>query len=154
MADDDVDFAVAAYRDQGVWQVAELKAGVTQDVGELVEALRRFPSDVGVLGMVAVDEEFFVLVRVSGPYTRFMLSDVTAVADYDLAADVADQLDLPDPAPDADADPAGDLEIVSDLGLSGSALDLLCDPDAYPDEMLLEIAERLGFGDELNALVG
>jgi putative tRNA adenosine deaminase-associated protein len=154
MADDDVDFAVAAYRDQGVWQVAELKAGVTQDVGELVEALRRFPSDVGVLGMVAVDEEFFILVRVSGPYTRFMLSDVTTVPDYDLAADVADQLDLADPASDADADPAGDLDIVSDLGLSGSELDLLCDPDAYPDETLLEIAERLGFGDELNALVG
>ena len=106
MADEDVDFAVAAYRDQGVWQVAELKPGVTQDVGELVEALRRFPSDVGVLGLVAVDEEFFLLVRVSGPYVRFLLSDVTVVPDYDLAADVADQLDLPDPAPDADAEQA------------------------------------------------
>lgn len=154
MADDDVDFAVAAYRDQGVWQVAELKHAVTQDVGELADALRRFPSDVGVLGLVSVDEEFFVLVRVSGPHTRLMLSDVTVVPDYDLAADVADRLDLPDPEPDADADPVGDLGIVSDLGLPARELDLLCDPDAYPDEVLLEVAGRLGFGDELAALVG
>lgn len=151
---DDVDFAVAAYRDEGTWRVAELKASVAADVEALEAALRRFPSDVGVIGMVSVAEEFFVLARVSGPYTRLMLSDVTVADDYDLAAAVADVLDLPDPGADADADPAGDLAILADLGVSAQDLDLLCDPDAYPDEVLLEVAARLGFGDELAEIVG
>lgn len=150
----DVDVAVVAYREDGVWQTTRLPDGVGIDVDDLVRALRPFPSECGVIGMVAVDEDFFVLARVSGSSTRLLLSDVTAIDEWPLASSVADVLDLPDPEEDDDPQPAGDLELLTDLGVT--AIDLavmLDDPDAYPDEVLGDIAERLGFGDAYQLLV-
>jgi len=155
VAEDQVDVAVVAYREDGVWQATRLPAEVSADVDDLVRALRPYPSECGVLGMVAVDEDFFVLVRVTGPQSRLLLSDVTAADEWPLASSVADALDLPDPEEDDDPQPAGDMEILADLGVT--AIDLavmLDDPDAYPDEVLGDIAERLGFGDAYEALVG
>ncbi|MGH1564641.1 tRNA adenosine deaminase-associated protein [Mumia sp. DW29H23] len=152
--EDAVDVALVAYREEGVWQLTALPSGVGEDVEELERALRPFPSDCGVIGMVAVDEDFFVLARVSGTHTRLLLSDVTAIDEWPLASSVADELDLPDPEEDDEPQPAGDMEILADLGVT--AIDLavmLDDPDAYPDEVLGDIAERLGFGDAYQALV-
>ncbi|WP_370617261.1 tRNA adenosine deaminase-associated protein [Mumia sp. Pv 4-285] len=152
---DDVDVAVVAYREEGVWSLTRLPHGVGEDVVELERALRPFPSECGVIGMVAIDEDFFVLARVSGDHTRLLLSDVTAVDEWPLASSVADELGLPDPEDDDDPQPAGDMEILTDLGIT--AIDLavmLDDPDAYPDEVLGDIAERLGFGAAYQALVG
>jgi putative tRNA adenosine deaminase-associated protein len=43
--------------------------------------------------------------------------------------------------------PAGDLEMFADLGLGSMELSLICsDLDAYPDELLAQIATRIGFG--------
>ena len=70
MAEDDVDFAVAAYRDDGHWQVVELHPSVAEDIDNLTDALGRFPSDVGVLGMVSMNDDFFVLVRKMGTQVR------------------------------------------------------------------------------------
>ena len=44
--------------------------------------------------------------------------------------------------------PAGDVGIFADLGLDEMELSaLLGDLDAYADEMLLSVADRLGFAD-------
>lgn len=155
MAEDDVDFAIAAYRDEGVWQLAELHASLADDIEDLLNALKRFPSDVGVLALVSVSDEFFVIVRAIGSKVRLLLSDVTAVTDWPLASGVADILDMPDPEDDDDPQPAGDLDIVSDLGMQAMELGVLCDdPNLYPDEVLTNVARRLGFGDDFEALVG
>lgn len=155
MAEDDVDFAIAAYRDEGVWQLVELHASLADDIDDLLNALKRFPSDVGVLAFVSVSDEFFVIVRAIGSKVRLLLSDVTAVTDWPLASGVADILDMPDPEDDDDPQPAGDLDIVSDLGMHAMELGVLCDdPDLYPDEVLTDVARRLGFGDDFEALVG
>lgn len=155
MAEDDVDFAIAAFRDEGVWQLAELHASLADDIDDLLNALKRFPSDVGVLAFVSVSDEFFVIVRAIGSKVRLLLSDVTAVTDWPLASGVADILDMPDPEDDDDPQPAGDLDIVSDLGMQAMELGVLCDdPDLYPDEVLTNVARRLGFGDDFEALVG
>lgn len=155
MAEDDVDFAIAAYRDEGVWQLVELQASLADDIDDLLNALKRFPSDVGVLAFVSVSDEFFVIVRAIGSKVRLLLSDVTAVTDWPLASGVADILDMPDPEDDDDPQPAGDLDIVSDLGMHAMELGVLCDdPDLYPDEVLTNVARRLGFGDDFEALVG
>ena len=105
MAEDDVDFAVAAYHEDGEWQLVELHHSVAEDFDHLTEALGRFPSDVGVLGMVSMDDDFFVLVRKVGPQVRALLSDVTAADDWPLASGVADRIDGPD-AGDDDPRPA------------------------------------------------
>ena len=156
MAEDDVDFAVAAYHDEGRWQVVELDPRLGEDVDDLRDALGRFPSDVGVLGLVSMNDDFFVIVRRSGTQLRVMLSDVTAVDDWPLADGVADLLDLAAGAGSAeDAEPVGDLEILSDLGVTASDLVALCDDDdLYPDDIVFDLAERLGFGGELEAVLG
>ena len=154
MAEDDVDFAVAAYRDDGEWQLVELHPSVAEDLENLTEALGRFPSDVGVLGMVSMDDDFFVLVRKVGTQVRMLLSDVTAAKDWPLAGGVADLVDVPDPDDD-DPRPAGDLDIISDLGMAALELGVLCDDDdLYPDEILGDVATRLGFGDAFERIVG
>lgn len=155
MAEDDVDFAVAAYRDEGEWQVVELNPQLGEDVDDLSQALSRFPSDVGVLGLVSMNDDFFVILRRSGTQVRAMLSDVTAVTDWPLANGVADLLDLPDPDDEDTPQPAGDLEILSDLGMPALDLGVLCDDDElYPEDILRDVAERLGFGDAFEAVIG
>ena len=154
MAEDDVDFAVAAYRDDGEWQLVELHPSVAEDLDNLTDALGRFPSDVGVLGMVSMNDDFFVLVRKVGTQVRMLLSDVTAASEWPLASGVADLVDGPD-ADDDDPQPAGDLDIVSDLGMAALELGVLCDDDdLYPDEILGDVAARLGFGDAFERIVG
>lgn len=155
MAQDDVDFAVVAYREEGEWQVSFLPSDVGDDIDEFLAALRPWPSDFGVLGLVSVDEDFFVLARVQGAHVRVLLSDVTAVDEWPIASGVADLLDVPDPDDDDDPQPAGDLEIVADLGMSAMDLAVLLDDEnLYPDEMLSDIARRIGFGDQFEQLIG
>jgi putative tRNA adenosine deaminase-associated protein len=88
-------------------------------------------------------------VRVQGRDVRVLLSDVTAAADWPLAAAAIDLLDLPEPDDDEDPQPAGAMDIVADLGMSAMDLALLCDDrDLYPDEVLSDVAHRLGFGSQ------
>ena len=148
-----MDFVIAAYRDEGSWTVQELPPRLGEDFADLTDALARFPSDVGVLGLASVNDDFFVILRRSGDHVRALLSDSTAAWDWPLAADLAELVDAPDP--DDDPVPVGDLEIVSDLGLTSVELSLLCDDDdLYPDEALADVAERLGFADQFEAIVG
>lgn len=155
MEENDVDFAVAAYRDDGMWQLAEIDVALAGDINDLLTVLRRFPSESGVLGLVSVSDEFFVVVRVIGSKVRLLLSDVTAVTDWPLASGVADLLDVPDPEDDDQPQPAGDLNIISDLGMQAIELGALCDDqELYPEDILVDIAGRIGFGADFEALIG
>jgi putative tRNA adenosine deaminase-associated protein len=152
---DGVDFALAAFREEGVWEVQELAHDVTGDVATLAHALRRFPGDGGAVGMVAVDEDFFVVVRVAGPSTRVLLSDITAADEWELARSVVEFLALPEPDDEDDAVPAGDLDLLGDLGMHAMDLAVLLDDyDLYPDEVLSDVARRLGFGPLFDEAVG
>jgi putative tRNA adenosine deaminase-associated protein len=157
MADqiDGVDFALAAYREEGVWQVQELVHDVLEDLDTLCHALRRFPGDGGAVGMVEIDEDFFIIVRVAGASTRVLLSDLTAADEWELARSVVDFLNLPDVEEEDDQVPAGDLDLLGDLGMHAMDLAVLLDDfDLYPDEMLSEVARRLGFGSLFDEAVG
>ena len=150
-----VDFALAAYREDGVWAVDELAHGLLTDVDTLAQALRRFPGDNGAVALVAIDEDFFVIVRVIGASTRVLLSDVTAADEWELAASVVDHLGLPEPEDDDEPEPAGDLGILADAGMSAMDMGILLDDDElYPDEMLSEVARKLGFGELFDDAVG
>jgi putative tRNA adenosine deaminase-associated protein len=82
------------------------------------------------------------------------MSDVTAATQWPLARDVIDELHLPVPDEDDEEVPAGDLSIVADLGMSAMDLGALCDDiDLYPDEMLGEIADKLGFGPQFREAI-
>ena len=150
-----VDFALVAYREEGVWQLQELDPEVLADVDTLATELRRYPGDGGAIGLVSVDEDFLLLVRVLGARVKLLLSDVTAATDWPIAHDVVEHLELPIPEDEDEQVPAGDLSIVADLGMGAMDMGaLLDDYDLYPDEMLGDIATRLGFGKLYDELVG
>lgn len=154
MADSSVDFAVVAYRDEGQWQVQALPGGSADDIDTLVTALRPWPSDTGALGLVSVDDDFFVIARVMGPRVQLLLSDVTAATEWELASGVIDQLDLPEPDDDEDPQPAGDLALLADLGVSAMDMGVLCDDeDLYPEDVLADVARLVGFEAQFQAAV-
>ncbi|MEQ6902288.1 tRNA adenosine deaminase-associated protein [Nocardioides sp. YIM 152588] len=155
-AEADADLAVAAYLEDGEWVVDELVPDHAHDVEDLIGALRRFAGEGGAIGMIAVDEDFFLLVRVEPHRARLLLSDITAATEWELAATAVEFLGLPLPEDDEDEpSPAGDLDLLHDLGMP--ALDLavlLDDEELYPDEMLSEVARSIGFGEQFDDAVG
>lgn len=149
-----IDIAVVAYRDDGIWQVAELSPRSLESIDSIAKELRRYPGETGALALLAIDEDFVILVRAQGANTRVLLSDITAATDWSLAHDVAELLGLVVDDDDEQA-PAGDVTIVADMGFPASELAALLDDfDLYPDEVLSEIADRLGFGPLFDAAVG
>ena len=150
-----VDFALAVYREEGVWQVQELAHDLLGDVDTLAHALRRFPGDGGAVGLIGIDEDFFVVVRVVGASVSVLLSDVTAADEWELAASVVEFLGLPMPEEEDEPEPAGDLGILSDGGMSAMDMGVLLDDvDLYPDEMLSDVARKLGFGELFDDAIG
>jgi putative tRNA adenosine deaminase-associated protein len=86
-----------------------------------------------------------------------LLSDATAALDYDIAAEVLEQLDAdiePDDLDDVDPFEEGDLGLLADMGLPGPVLSVILDEtDLYADEQLGRIAREMGFADELSAVL-
>ena len=80
-----------------------------------------------------------MIVRVAGATIRVLLSDVTAAEDWELAGSAVEFLGLPElELEDEDEQvPAGDLDLLGDLGMHAMEMGLLLDDvDLYPDEML------------------
>ncbi|MDP9117184.1 MAG: tRNA adenosine deaminase-associated protein [Actinomycetota bacterium] len=144
-------FAVAAFRDDGRWRVEPLPPAVLVDLGVLLQVMRSQSPDGGPFVIAAIDDEFFVIARQDGPRISLLLSDMTASVEYPLAEQVLARLGE-DPPDDDELDelwPVGDLDLFADLGLSEDEMErILDDMDAYPDEMLDTIVNRLGIGDE------
>jgi putative tRNA adenosine deaminase-associated protein len=151
-------FAVAAIREEGKWRCTRLSPEALLDLDAAITELRALRSTGALLGLLDVDEEFFVLLRPVPGGVSLMVSDAVAALDYDVAADVLDLLrvDLPgEDALDDDPWPEGDLGILADLGLPADELEVLAsEVELYPDEQLAAIARRCGFGDALAEVVG
>ncbi|MDQ2710046.1 MAG: tRNA adenosine deaminase-associated protein [Actinomycetota bacterium] len=150
-------FAVAAIREDGRWRCTELDSDALVDLDSAISELRAVRSPGAVLGLLAVDDCFFVLLRPVPGGVSLMLSDALAALDYDVAADVLDLLrvDLPpDDAAEDDPWPEGDMSIVADLGLPADELEVLAgELELYPDEQLSAIGRRCGFDEALTALL-
>ncbi|HVX70164.1 MAG TPA: tRNA adenosine deaminase-associated protein [Mycobacteriales bacterium] len=142
--------AIVVYREDGTWRGDVLPERIADDLDALIKVLRQQPAENGAIGLVNVADEFFVALRVRGDDVRMMLSDASAAVAWDLARQVTDRLGLetPDDGEEDDIWPAGDVAIFADLGLDEMDLGaLLDDLDAYADEMLISVADRLGFAD-------
>ena len=146
------DVAVIVYREDETWDVDLLPTALTEDLAGLMHALHQQPSIGGTLGLAAVGDDFFLVVRVLAGQVSVFLSDLTAAVDWALARQVLDYLELDVPE-EEDLDqvlPAGDLSIVADLGLDEMDLGMVAgDLDLFPDEALAIIARKLGFGHTL-----
>src|SRR5919201_1920998 len=143
-------FAIAAFRDAGQWRCEPLPPAVLGDLGVLLSALRSQPPEGGPFVVASVDEEFFVIARLDGARISLLLSDLTAGVEYPLARQVLDRLGE-DPPDDDELDevwPIGDLDLFTDLDLPEEEMErILDDIDAYPDEMLETIIERIGLAE-------
>ena len=121
-------YAVAAIREDGRWRCTRLTSDALVDLDTAITELRELRSTGAVLGLLDVDDEFFVLLRPTPGGVALMVSDAVAALDYDVAADVLDLLRVELPADDDALDdpwPEGDLSIVADLGLPADELEVL-----------------------------
>ena len=66
----EVDYALAAYLEDGTWHLQDIASPAFDSIEALAHGLRQVSGESGAVGMVAVDEDFFVLVRVAGSTTR------------------------------------------------------------------------------------
>ena len=99
--DQDTDaYAVVCFRLDGRWEVDVLPEVLTGDLRGLVSAVAQQPGELGAFALVDVADEFFVVVRVQEGRPHVLLSDVTAAAEWDLAAQVLDHLGLTVPGDD------------------------------------------------------
>jgi putative tRNA adenosine deaminase-associated protein len=147
-APDEIDFVLAAYREDGQPMVQALAADLANDLEELIVQLRRLPGDAGAVGFVSLVEEVFVIARVRGQHVQLLLSDGGAATEWPIARDVADMLgeEIPDPE-DEEAEPMGDLGILGDLGVSDFDMGTIIDNlDLSSDQMLIEIADKIKIG--------
>ncbi len=148
------DFALSAVREDGVWSVTQLPPAAADDMKQMVHALRQQPGDAGAIGLLSFAEDFFVVMRMIGDDVRILLSDVTAAFDAPFAGQVLDYLELsmPDGDDEDDIEPAGDLDLLEDLGVSPLLMAELCDDlDLYPDDVFAQVAELLGFRQQYDA---
>lgn len=153
MTADVVDFAVAAYREEGRWTVVPLPPHAVTTAQGFVASLRQLPGEGGVFGIVGIADEFFILAHTVRDGVRLMISDAAALLDWSLAQEAADLIGLEWDEDDIEEfEAAGDVSLCTDFGLDGAELVMICqDEELYPDEQVRAIAKRLGFAKELAA---
>ena len=146
------DFAIEAWHEDGRWSIASLPD--PDDLTHIVDRLKKQQTNGGAVALIAIDDEFFLAIRVLGTHVKFFISDVSCAIDYEVAAEFLELADLDQPDEDDEPLPAGDLDIFSDLGMHSMELSTLCDDaNLFPDEQIEAIANRLGFGDALTELL-
>jgi putative tRNA adenosine deaminase-associated protein len=144
------DIGVIAWHEDGRWSVAELE---TEDLTEIIDRLKGQRTNGGAVGLISIDEDFFIVARALGSSLQMMISDVTFALENDLAADLVDVLDLPFPEEEDESQPGGDVDLLVDLGMNVMELEALAsDPELFPDEAISAIAHRLGFGPQFDEL--
>ena len=149
-------YALGVMQEGGAWHITRLADTALTSLDDAARQVRSLRTEGASFGLVDVDHEFFVILRPGPSGMRLLLSDATAALDYDLAADVLDELnvEVPDLSDEEleDTDPwgEGDMAILEDLGLPEGLLEIIVsETDLYADEQLQSVAERMDFADEL-----
>ncbi|MED7928542.1 tRNA adenosine deaminase-associated protein [Nonomuraea sp. LP-02] len=152
-------FSAAFVRTPDGWSGAEVdlsEAEIVDDFGDAVTETLGLTGDELALLCVEVEDEWFALVRYRGDdEPRVFLSDVHAIVSDRLGELFAEFAGV---VPDKEGNslgvrPAGDFELLSDLGVSSEELlELSMEEGLLPADILSVIAERLSFADELDRL--
>lgn len=147
---EDIDLAVVAYLDDGVWELDDLPDHSLGDLDALASELSSYPAPA--LAMITVADDFALLVR-DGDGPRLLLSDTAAATDWVLARAAVLLLGVHVDLDEEEPVPAGDLTLLADVGISaGQLADMLAD-ELDPEDFVVEIAGQLGFGDDLEDLL-
>ena len=147
-----VDFGCIAWHEDGRWSANALTS--TRDIGSIIDSIKAQQTNGGAIALIAIEDEFVIIARALGDQMQMMISDVTYALDYEVAAELVEVLDLEFPEEEDESQPAGDLDLLNDLGVSEmELLSILDDTELYPDEQLEAIANRLGFGEQFNQVI-
>ena len=147
-----VDFGCIAWHEDGRWNVNSLTS--TRDIGSVIDSIKAQQTNGGAIALIAIEDEFVIIARALGDQMQMMISDVTYALDYEVAAELVEVLDLEFPEEEDESQPGGDLDLLTDLGVSEmELLSILDDTELYPDEQLEAIANRLGFGEQFNQVI-
>jgi putative tRNA adenosine deaminase-associated protein len=154
-------FAVRVSRPGPRWSVELLAPNAEDELPVLERALGedrggQWPPPF----VVVVDSGLYFVVLRHGPggMVRALISDAT-MQEWLLAAEVVERYGIAVDTEGAFDDdesgwPGGDLDVFADDGLPHEELRLIVTADdLWADEMVARIAERLGFADELSAVV-
>ncbi|HEX2075776.1 MAG TPA: tRNA adenosine deaminase-associated protein [Geodermatophilus sp.] len=154
-------YAVRVSRSGGRWRVDLL----AEDAGDELPVLERALGEPGAEGwpgpfVVVVDSRLYFVVLRHGPggMIRALISDAT-MQEWVLGAEVVERYGIGVDTEGAFDDdetgwPGGDLDVFADDGLPAEQLrTIVTAEDLWADEMVARIAERLGFGEELAAVV-
>jgi putative tRNA adenosine deaminase-associated protein len=152
-------FSAAFVRTSDGWSAAEVdltEAEIVDDLADVATETLGLTGDELALLCVEVEDEWFAIARYRGEEEpRVFLSDVHAVVSHSLGELFAEFAGV---VPDKEGNglgvrPAGDFELLSDLGVSSEELlELSMEEGVLPADILSVIAERLSFADELDRL--
>jgi putative tRNA adenosine deaminase-associated protein len=153
-------FAVRVSRGGGRWNVELLASDAADELPVLERALGEPEAEWPVPFVVVVDSRLYFVVLRHGPggMVRALISDAT-MQEWVLAAEVVERYGIAvdeEGAFDDDESgwPGGDLDVFADDGLPADELrPIVTADDLWADEMVARIAARLGFADELHAVV-
>ncbi|MEV0145322.1 MULTISPECIES: tRNA adenosine deaminase-associated protein [unclassified Nonomuraea] len=152
-------FAAAFVRTPDGWSGAEVdlsEAEIVDDFGDAVTEALSLSGDELALLCVEVEDEWFAIVRYLGDEEpRVFLSDAHAIAPGSLGELFAEfaGVSVDKESNALGVQPAGDFELLRDLGLSSEELlELSMEEGVLPADILSVIAERLSFADELDRL--
>jgi len=166
-------FAALVARTDDGWESSEIDLDEVDDLPGLADLMRDSAVDDGtVLLLLEQEDTWFALVRIDGDDDpRVFVSDQHAVMHSAYAEMLLpgpdDEFDLDDfdptveePADEDDDDderlplpsgPAGDTDLLADLGTAQDDLRKMC-ADALPSEVLSVLAERAGAADALESV--
>jgi putative tRNA adenosine deaminase-associated protein len=171
--------ATAAVRGKEGWAATELDLTGAADIEEVADQLRDVDphADVSLL-FVEADDTYLVVLRLDqGEDLRVFGSDSAFAHESRLGGLLLGDVDMPalgldeaiaevesgpapgaaepdeQPAAAAEADPVGDADLLADLGLPAHRLLAICAREGMlPADVTAEIAQSIGFGDELEEL--
>lgn len=171
-------FAAAVVRGPKGWAASDFDLSGVSDVEDVADRLRDVDLEASIsLLFVEIDEEYLVLLRLDdGEDLRVFGSDAAVAEESRLGAVLVSDLEPPDlgidipdeleeeaeeleepedtgtPA-EADADPVGDVDILSDLGVPGSRLlAMVATEGKLPSDVTAEICETLGCAEQVEEL--
>lgn len=164
--------ATAVVRGENGWTAAELDLSGAADVEEVADRLRDVDPDAEVsLLLVESDDVYLAVLRLDqGEHLRIFGSDAAFAQESRLGSLLLGDADTPatemedalaategeastPPVPEPGADPVGEADLLADLGVSAHHLLTLCTKDGMlPSDIIAEIAETIGFGDQLEEL--
>jgi putative tRNA adenosine deaminase-associated protein len=153
-------FAVRVSRPGDRWRVELLAQDAEDELPVLERALGDPGGDWPPPFVLVVDSRLYFVVLRHGPggMVRALISDATML-EWLLAAEVVERYGIAVDTEGAFDDdesgwPGGDLAVLADDGLPADELRaIVTADDLWADEMVVRIAERLGFAEELAAVV-